>query len=136
MKKRRYTLLQVLFPPARAEILRLLFKAPQPERYVRELMGMSGLTLCAIQDELRKLDALQLVTSRYHRRQRFYRANRAHAAFRDLVHLVEGSDRAPEIHRSKLHRKKSERPRLRQVPRALPPDRPMKWHLFSRPKTS
>lgn len=134
MKERRYTLLQALFPPARAEILRLLFSSPQKERYVRELMGMSGLTLCTVQDELRKLSALQLVTSRYHRRHRFYRANREHAAFRDLGHLIETSERTPQFGHSQLHRKKSARSRRRNKRAHLPADRPIKWDLFSKRK--
>jgi DNA-binding transcriptional ArsR family regulator len=131
VKERRYTLLQALFPPARAEILRRLFSSPQKERYVRELIGMSGLRLCAIQDELRKLSALQLITSRYHRRHRFYRANREHAAFRVLVHLIETNERAPQLAYWQLHRKKSVRSRRHNKLAHLPPDRPLKWGLFS-----
>ena len=78
VKKKQYSVLEVLFPQGRAEILRLLFKSPQKERYVRELAGMSGLNLCTIQDELRKLRALCLVTSRSNRYHRFYRANQRH----------------------------------------------------------
>src|SRR5437667_10705163 len=96
MTKQR-SVLQVLFPPARAQILRLLFTPPQKERYVRELMGMSGLTLCAIQDELRKLRALQLVLSRSNRYHRFYRANRAHPIFLDLLTIVYTSKETTQL---------------------------------------
>jgi predicted transcriptional regulator len=101
MKKQR-TVLEVLFSQVRAELLRLLFTPPHKERYVRELMRMSGLRLSTVQDELRKLSALQLVTSRSNRYHRFYRANPDHSLFR------------------------------RKKPRALPVDRPMKWNLFSK----
>jgi len=129
---KKYTYLEVLFRPARAEILRLLFNPPQKERYVRELMGMSGLTLCAIQDELRKLTAVGLVTSRFNRYRRFYRANRIHPIFPDLVHLIQTSERASQISHSQLHRRKGARSRRRTRVKPLPPDRPINWHLFSK----
>jgi hypothetical protein len=46
--KSESTILNVLFPRVRAEILRLLFATPKEQRYVRELMTMSGLALCTI----------------------------------------------------------------------------------------
>src|SRR5205823_464051 len=84
MKKQR-TVLEVLFSQVRAELLRLLFTPPHKERYVRELMRMSGLRLSTVQDELRKLSALELVTSRSNRYHRFYRANRDHSLFPNFV---------------------------------------------------
>jgi hypothetical protein len=131
MKKQR-TILEVLFPQVRAELLRLLFAPPHKERYVRELMRMSGLRLSTIQDELRKLSALELVTSRSNRYYRFYRANCDHPLFSDLLHIVETSEQAPQINHSILHPPRKERPRRRTKARALPADRPMKWNLFSK----
>jgi hypothetical protein len=96
MKKQR-SVLEVLFPPARAEILRLPFVIPSRERYLRELMALSGLTLCSLQDELRKLSALRLVTSWSNGYHRFYRANRDHPIFRDVVHIVETSEKSPRF---------------------------------------
>jgi len=43
--KTHFEVLDLLFPKARAEILRLLFSNPKAQRYVRELMLMSGLAL-------------------------------------------------------------------------------------------
>jgi len=102
MKKQR-TVLEVLSPQVRAELLRLLFAAPQKEHYVRELMRMSGLRLSTVQDELRKLSALRLVTSRSNRYHRFYRANRNHSLFADLVHIVKNSEQASLISNSILY---------------------------------
>src|SRR5437667_12638562 len=134
MTKQR-SVLEVLFPPARAQILRFLFLPPRKERYVRELMGLSGLTLCAIQDELRKLSALQFVTSRSNQYHRFYRANHNHAIFRALVQIVENSEQTPHISHSALHRQ-TRGARRRKKLAHLSPDRPMRWNLFSkRPKT-
>jgi hypothetical protein len=131
MKKQR-TVLEVLFPQVRAELLRLLFAPPQKERYVRELMRMSGLRLSTVQDELRKLSALQLVTTRSNRYHRFYRANYDHPLFSDLLHIVEVSEKAPNVNHSILHPPRKARPRGRRKARALPADRPMKWNLFSK----
>jgi DNA-binding transcriptional ArsR family regulator len=130
MKKQR-SVLEVLFPPARAEILRLLFVIPSKERYVRDLMRLSGLTLCSVQDELRKLTALELVTSWSNRYHRFYRANRDHPIFHDLVHVVEISEKIPRFSHLALHRQRRTRPRQIEA-RPLPPDRPMRWNLFSK----
>ena len=43
--------LDILFPKVRAEALRLLFSDPTQQRYVRELMAMSGLALRTVQEE-------------------------------------------------------------------------------------
>ena len=81
-------LLLTLFPRVRAEILRLLFFDPTKERYVSELVGHSALALRTVQEELAKLSALGLITSRKHGKRRYYRANRGHAAFSHLQQLV------------------------------------------------
>jgi len=44
------TLLDVLFPKVRAEILRALFRNSNDRRYVRELMRETGLALSTVQD--------------------------------------------------------------------------------------
>ena len=85
------TVLDVLFPRVRAEVLRLLFAEPQQHRYVRELMNMSGLALHTIQDELRKLNALGLIVTWSNGYHRFYRANRDHPLFESLLHIVRDS---------------------------------------------
>ena len=133
MKKQR-SVLEILFPPARAEILRSLFVRPPRVLYVRELMRLSGLTLCAIQDELRKLTALQLVTSWSNRYHRFYRANRSHQLFRHLLQIVENSEQTPRLSHYALHRQPTRRPKRKKAG-ALPPDRPMRWDLFSKRRT-
>jgi hypothetical protein len=55
--------LDLLFPEARAAILRLLFSNTRVQRYVRELMVMSGLALRTIQEELATLRAAGVITS-------------------------------------------------------------------------
>jgi predicted transcriptional regulator len=137
--KTERAILNVLFPKVRAEMLRLLFSKPQKQRYVRELTNMSGLALCTVQDELRKLSAIGLVTSWSDRRHRFYRSNRNHPLFRELLRIVELSARLPRTKQSALHRqprsytqKTSGRRRLAP----FPPDRAAKWHIFSRANKS
>ncbi len=61
MKK---TLLHRLFPPVRAEILRLLFTNARTELYVRQLARLSDLSLQTVQDELAKLEAAHLIATR------------------------------------------------------------------------
>jgi predicted transcriptional regulator len=56
-------ILDVLFPAVRAAMLRALFSSPAKERYVRELVRITGFALSTIQDELRMLSAVGLVTS-------------------------------------------------------------------------
>jgi hypothetical protein len=98
--KKHYPALQVLFAPGLAEILRALFSQPQKQQYVRELAGATGLSLSTVQHALRKLTALQLVTSWSNRYHKFYQANRDHALFRDLVHIVQTTEQIPQIARA------------------------------------
>ncbi len=84
----RATLLHILFPKVRAEVLRLLFTNPGQELYVRELARLSFLALHTVQDELGKLQAAQIVLSRSNGYQRFYRANSKHPLYTTLRRLV------------------------------------------------
>jgi hypothetical protein len=79
--KTQLEVLDLLFPKARAEILRLLFSGPKARRYVRELMLMSGPALRTVQEELATLTTIGLVVSWSNGYHRFYRANRAHPSF-------------------------------------------------------
>ncbi len=126
-----YSVLEVLFPKVRAEILRLLFRPPYKERYVRELMGVSGLSLSTVQDELRKLSALHLVSSRSDRYHRFYRANRKHPLSGDLIHMVQISEQSARLSHGSVRPGRGVRRPARKIHR-LPPNRPINWHLFSK----
>src|SRR6266498_898842 len=139
MLKSERTVLDVLFPEVRAKLLRLFFTAPPKQYYVRELRNTSGLALHTVQDELRKLSAIGLLTSWSNGYHRFYRANRDHAMYRQLLRIVQLSETLPRTRHSALHRPKGRRVPERQTPRKsrpLPIDRPVNWELFSRqPKT-
>ena len=63
MPRSERAVLDVLFPEVRAKLLRSFFARPPKQRYVRELVNASGLTLHTVQDELRKLSTVGLLTS-------------------------------------------------------------------------
>jgi len=129
-----HTVLEVLFPKVRAELLGLIFRDPPRQCYVRELMNMSGLALHTVQDELRKLTAIGLVSTWSNGYHRFYAANRRHALFKHLMGIVEMSDKLPTTKHSALRRPTghlSRKASRQHKPRRLPSDRPARWHLFS-----
>jgi hypothetical protein len=118
-----------LFPKVRAQLLRLLFDLPQKQRYVRELANMSGLALCTIQDELRKLTAVGLLVSWSNGYHRFYRANNDHPLFPQLVRFVQLSARLPRTKHSALNRQRRSRSRGRRARRTMDPlPRDRSWH--------
>src|SRR5438270_4656104 len=128
------TVLDVLFPRVRAELLRLLFVEPEQHRYVRELMNLSGLALHTIQDELRKLTAVGLIVTWSNGYHRFYRANQDHPLFESLHHIVRSSIKLPSPKQTLLRRRSGPRrskPRTRRQPLPLPKDWPGRWNLFS-----
>ena len=131
------TILEVLFPKVRAEILRLLFSVPAKERYVRELMQLSDLTLHTVQDELRKLAAAGLVTSWSNNYHRFYRANRQHPLFSAVTRIVNESGRLPTTKHSALNRPLATPARRRRGVKTfkLPPNRPPEWGIVSNRRT-
>jgi len=94
VKSHRFPL-EVLFPKVRAKVFELLFSPNSRENYVRELALRSHLTLHTIQDELRKLSVLGLVTSRSHGLYRYYQANRRHTLFPAICQIVALSSRSP-----------------------------------------
>src|SRR5947199_2876933 len=96
-------------------------------------MRLSGLALCTVQDELRKLSAIGLVTSWSNGYHRYYQASERHALFADLVRIVQTSERLPTAKHAVLYRKHYSRAqsKRRQRTKPLPPDRLVKWNLFS-----
>jgi predicted nucleotidyltransferase len=82
------SLLNVLFPQVRAEVLRLLFADESRELHLRELTRQSGLTLGTLQSEVEKLCAADLLLSRRDGNRRYFKANTTHPLFPDLHQLV------------------------------------------------
>jgi hypothetical protein len=129
-------ILDVLFPEVRAKLLRSFFTTPSKQHYVRELMNTSGLALHTVQDELRKLSAVGLLTSWSNGYHRFYRGNRDHAMYPQLVRIVQLSETLPRTRKSTLYRPtdpRAPKSAAQRKSRQLPVDRPVNWHLFSRP---
>lgn len=115
MKKQR-TVLQVLFPEVRAKVFGLLFTAAPREHYVRELAYHAHLALHTIQDELRKLSAIGLVTSRSNGFRRHYKANREHELYPAICRIVDLSERLPGTQTKILRRPVTARARKRSRP--------------------
>jgi predicted nucleotidyltransferase len=82
------SVLNGLFPQARAELLRLLFGQPGARLHVRELTRQSGLSLGTIQAELRKLTGVGLLASAQDGNRLYYSANSAHPIFPELRSLI------------------------------------------------
>ncbi len=82
------SLLEILFPHVRAEVLRLLFADDTRELHLRELTRQSGLSLGTLQTEVEKLRAADLLVSRRDGNRLYFRANAAHPLFTDLRQLV------------------------------------------------
>jgi predicted transcriptional regulator len=92
----RKTLLHALFPLVRAEVLQLLFTNPRQELYTRELARLSFLSLQTVQDELAKLEAAELISSRSNGYHRFYRANAKHSLYATLRRMVANAASHPK----------------------------------------
>jgi predicted transcriptional regulator len=122
-------ILDILFPKVRAEILRLLFTAPAKQRYVRELARMSGLALRTVQEELSHFTAARLVTRWSNGYHLFYRANRDHPMFLDLLRIVQTSARLPRV--KELPSRRRRRVRKHRAPRLREgSNRAVNWNLF------
>ena len=133
----RKTFLEVLFPKARAEIFRLLFGTKRRPRYIRELMGDSGLALRTVQDELKRLSAIGVVASHSDGFHRFFAANSAHPLFREIARIAEASERLPSAKASHLFRasratksrRKTRRPKVRHRS-------DLSWRILSKSRSS
>ena len=90
-------ILHVLFPSVRAELLRRLFFDPTREFYVREMARLTTLALGTVQQELARMSAAGLVTSRSNGYHRFYRANRKHPVFFNLQLVIKDGNRRPFV---------------------------------------
>ena len=83
------SLLHSLFPRARAEIVRLLFLDPEEELHLRELARLCGMAVGALQNEVQKLEELELISTRRDGNRLYYRANDHHPIYPELHGLAE-----------------------------------------------
>jgi predicted transcriptional regulator len=134
MKSKR-SVLEVLFPAVRARLFQLLFASRPAEFYVRELSIKTGLALHTVQDELRKLSAVGLVTSRSNGFHRFYQADRKHALYRQIQAMVEVSGKSRPTRQAALLRPPGRRASMkkrRPKPAHLRPALPINWGTLQR----
>jgi len=82
------SVIHVLFPQARAELVRLLFADPAKEFHLRELARLSDLSVGSLQSEVRKLSAGGLLTARRDGNRLYYRANTSDPVFPELQGLA------------------------------------------------
>lgn len=121
--------IDLLFPAARASLLRLFFSYPPRQFHVRDIARRAGLAVSAVHEELHNLTSLGLLASSSNGYHRFYGANSTHILFEPLSRMVAASEKTPV--RGRPYR--SVRRQKKQVkPRPLPPDRPMNWGIFKR----
>jgi len=81
-------LAEILSSKIRAEIFRLLFGTSAEELHMREIERRSGFAIGTIQTELKKLLRLDLVKKRKDGNRLYYRANREHPLYPDILSLV------------------------------------------------
>lgn len=81
-------LVDIVSSRVKAEVFRLLFGLEHPELHLRELVRRSGLSVETLQQELRHLTRVGLVTSRRDGNRVNYRANPEHPVHAELCSLV------------------------------------------------
>jgi DNA-binding transcriptional ArsR family regulator len=86
--KDKSLLAEILSSQVRAEIFRLLFDSHAPEIHMREIERQSDLAIGTIQQDLKKLAGLHLITSRKDGNRVYYRANANHPLFHEIMNLV------------------------------------------------
>src|ERR1700736_2623449 len=131
--RHKHSVLAVLFPKARAEILRLLFGGKKRPRFVREITRESDLALRSIQDELKRRSAVGLVVSPSNGFHRFFAPNSAHPLFHELTRIAEMSERLPHTKSSELFRaSRTRRKKKRFKPAARRRNRKPNSGIFSK----
>lgn len=90
-------LAELLGSRARAEVLRVFFGLGAHERTVAEVIDECGMRGQGVDEQLRRLCALELLCTRTHRRHRYYSANEAHPLFPELRGLALKSTGLSEV---------------------------------------
>lgn len=85
-------LVDIVSSRVKAELLRLLFGLRQPELHLRELVRRSGLSLGTVQQELRRLARIGLVSARKDGNRTYYQANKDNPLYEDLRNVVLKTD--------------------------------------------
>ena len=98
-------LVDIVSSRVKAEILRLLFGLRQPELHLRELARQSGLSLGTVQQELRRLTRVGVVSARKDGNRVYYRANAQHPVHGELRSLVLKTNGLASVLHQALHDK-------------------------------
>lgn len=93
---------KLLSSRTRAEVLKVLFGLNPKEIHLREITRRSKLTIGTVQDEMKKLKSLDLISIRRDGNRLYYRANRDHPLFSILCQLVLKTDGLAEGLRERL----------------------------------
>ncbi len=94
----------ILSSRGRAEIFRLLFGVSAQELHLRELERRSGLAVRTVDQELKKLEAMDLVKARKDGNRLYYSANTTHPLYEDIRNLVMKTSGLVEVLREALAR--------------------------------
>lgn len=73
----------------RAEVMRILFDGEGKEHYLREIEKVTDLQISSLQKEIKHLLKIDLVKARKDGNRIYYRANKEHPIYTDLVSIVE-----------------------------------------------
>jgi len=79
---------EILSSRVRAEIFRILFSDAGTELHAREIQRRSGMSIAAVQEELKKLERLGLINLRRSGNRVYYRSNQEHPLYSDIHNLV------------------------------------------------
>jgi len=72
----------------RAEIFRILFGTDIQEYHLREIQRRSKLAIGTVQQEIMKLERLELILKQQDGNRTYYKANTAHPLYREIHNLV------------------------------------------------
>ncbi len=95
---------EILSSRGRAEIFRMLYGVSDKPLHLREIQRRSGLTIAPVQQEMKKLTRMELVTRRRDGNRVYYQANRSNPLYEDLHRIVLKTHGLVDILRSSLGR--------------------------------
>ncbi len=88
MKRKRNQIASNLFPKVRQRVLRLLYGKPDQLFYTNEIIRLSDSGTGAVQRELAKLSAMNLIKSEVFGNQKRYQADQSSPLFADLRNII------------------------------------------------
>lgn len=80
---------ELLTSKTRAEVMRILFDGSGEEHYLREMEKISHIQVNSLQKEVKHLASIDLIKARQDGNRIYYRANKEHPLYLDLVSIVE-----------------------------------------------